>query len=255
MRLAWIADLPHYTGGAEFTQREFLDAKPEDVEVVIVKPGESPENIDRIVVHTVTHFSAEDVEQFRGLPITWFHHDLSPWNQAGVKDFLDNHADHIFCSPMQREKYGTYGQAGICIPPPLDLNRFKPPRQSRKRRKGTCSLAQWRGLGKGPHLLAEWAAKNGPVDVWGSGEYPPGGENVNFRSPLEPDVVPQVLWQYEAFVFLPLEHEPFCRTVAEAHAAGCKVITNNQVGALHYIKNDPKALETAATDFWEAVCV
>jgi glycosyltransferase involved in cell wall biosynthesis len=54
-------------------------------------------------------------------------------------------------------------------------------------------------------------------------------------------------------VFLPSGLEPFCRTVAEAWAAGCEVVTNRLVGALHWIENEPEKLESAAADFWEVV--
>jgi glycosyltransferase involved in cell wall biosynthesis len=251
MRLAWIADTPHYTGGAEMTQQEFLDATPEGVEVVRCKPGEVETDVDRAVVHTVTHYSLSDLRGLSKVPVTWFHHDCSPWNQPGVREFLNGHADHIFCSPMQRDKYGIDGP---CIPPPLDLDRFKPPRQSKKRRKGTVSLAQWRGAGKGVHLLEEWAAKQDEViDVWGSGDFPPVSDKIAFKGPIEPEYVPQLLWNYARFVFLPLELEPFCRTVAEAWAAGCRVITNNQIGATYWLRENPEAIKTAAADFWEAV--
>lgn len=250
-RVGWLQDPTHYLGGAELTAREFRDAAPEGVEIVYCPPGHVDADLDRYIAHNVVHYEAADLHPLRTQPITWFHHDLSPWIKPEVKSWLNYRARHIFCSPEQRDRYGLGGE---CIPPPLDLDRFKAPRQSRKRRKGTCSLAQWRNYGKGPFLLAEWAAKNGPVDVYGGGDrYLPEGPNLTYKGALEPDKVAQTLWSYEAFAFFPLEFEPFCRTIAEAHAAGCRVITNKRVGATWWLENKPEALRTASSDFWDCV--
>ena len=53
---------------------------------------------------------------------------------------------------------------------------------------------------------------------------------------------------------LPTEPEPFGRAVVEAWAAGCQLVVNGLVGAVHYLQHDPGALETAAADFWAVVC-
>jgi glycosyltransferase involved in cell wall biosynthesis len=52
---------------------------------------------------------------------------------------------------------------------------------------------------------------------------------------------------------LPTVIEPFGRLVAEAWAAGCRIVTNDLVGAKYWIQNDPDAIETAAEDFWKLV--
>ena len=249
-RVGWLQDPVHYVGGAELTAREFRDAAPAEIEIVCCPPGLVDETCDKFCAHNVVHYEAADLHALRAKPITWFHHDLSCWIRPEVKAWLDDHARHIFCSPMQRDRYGIDGE---CIPPALDLDSFKPPRQSRRHRKGTCSIAQWRNHGKGAFLLAEWAAKNGEVDVYGDGEYQPFGRNINPKGPLAPDKVAQTLWKYETLVFLPLEVEPFCRTIAEAHAAGCRVVTNKKVGATYWLTEKPGALETASEDFWRAV--
>jgi glycosyltransferase involved in cell wall biosynthesis len=62
-----------------------------------------------------------------------------------------------------------------------------------------------------------------------------------------------LLAQYETFVFLPTVIEPFGRLVVEAWAAGCRIVTNNLVGAKWWIENEPGKLDTAAQDFWRVV--
>ena len=63
---------------------------------------------------------------------------------------------------------------------------------------------------------------------------------------------PEILGRYERFVFLPTTVEPFGRAVVEAWAAGCELIVNRNVGALHWLEN-PAGLRTAAADFWSLV--
>jgi glycosyltransferase involved in cell wall biosynthesis len=65
--------------------------------------------------------------------------------------------------------------------------------------------------------------------------------------------MPALLAEYERFVFLPTVIEPFGRTVVEAWAAGCEIITNGLVGARYWMEEDPGALETAGEDFWRVV--
>jgi glycosyltransferase involved in cell wall biosynthesis len=101
--------------------------------------------------------------------------------------------------------------------------------------------------GKGVQLLAEYPE---PVDVYSSAPIASEG-SVRYRGATED--VAKTLAQYERFVFLPTVIEPFGRAVVEAWAAGLEIITNRNVGALHWIRNDPEALETAAEDFWAYV--
>jgi hypothetical protein len=243
MKVAWLQDDPGYVGGAELTCAEFKVAAPEGVEVVDMPFGEVEPGFNTYVVHSHFQYSDADLENLTGRVVRYFH-DVRPQR---VKPDLA-----IFCSPLQRDYMGL---EGVCIPPALNANAFRPNRQHRRNgeREGTCSIAQWRNPGKGSRYITEWANANEPVDVYGIGGFPPQGDNVRLLGAVDPAAVPQILWKYQLYVFLPFEIEPFCRTVAEAFFAGCDVVTNDLIGARHYIENDPEALETAAADFWEAV--
>ncbi len=247
MRVGWLADDPGYLGGAELTQQEFAAAAPDEVEIVACPPGEVVAGLDRYVAHNVVHYRSADIPPG---PIVWYHHDLSPHIDPDLRARLDAVATHIFCSPMHRLRYGRDGE---CVPPPVDLDRYAPTRQIRRNRSGTCSIAGWRGPGKGAQLLKEWADANGPVDVYGGGDFAPVADSLTYRGEIAPEGVASVLHRYERFVFLPTAFEPFCRSVVEAWAAGCEVITNGLVGARHYIERDQDALRTAARDFWRVV--
>lgn len=250
MKVGWLADDPGYKGGAELTQQEFRDAAPEGVEVIDCPPGEVVPGLDRYVAHNVVQYRRPDLDRIGTAPITWFHHDLSPYVDGEVRQWLHRFASHIFCSPLQRKKYGIDGG---CIPPALDLDRYKPTRQINRHRKGACSIAGWRNPGKGAQQLHEWALDNEQVDVYGTGNFIPEGPALRYRGPLDYREVKSILHRYATFVFLPTETEPFCRSVVEAWAAGCALVTNGLVGGRWYIENDTEALESAAEDFWEAV--
>jgi hypothetical protein len=243
MKVAWLQDDPGYVGGAELTCAEFKAAAPEGVEVVDVPWDKFETGFDVTVVHNHFQYHDADLESITGRVVRYYH-DVRPQR---VKPDLA-----IFCSPLQRDYMGL---EGVCIPPALNLSAFKPNRQHRRngKREGTCSIAQWRNPGKGAFLIEEWAEANGPVTVYGEGEFFPRGPNIDFMGPLDQAAVAQTLWEYERFVFLPFEQEPYCRSVVEAWAAGCEVVTNDLIGARHWIANDPDALTTAADDFWQAV--
>lgn len=233
-------------GGAELTMREFALAAPSHVEVV------DSLDCDRVVVGNCVSFGAELLTKLRGKRVFRYHNDLARHENPELREWLERHATHIFTSPLHQRLYGLDG-VWPNVPPPIDLDAFKAPRQSRKRREGAVALAPWQNPGKGQQLLREWADANGPVDVYGGGPFVPGGPNLNVKGPLAPEKVAQTLWRYRTFVHLPTSPEPFGRAVAEAWAAGCELVVNRQVGALHYIREEPEKLRSAAEDFWKAV--
>ena len=242
MKVGWLADSPGYIGGAELTQAEFKAAAPDDVEVVDCPPGSVDSTCETFVVHNHWTYEDADLANLRGRVVRYYH-DIRPmWVKSDIS---------IFCSPQQRDRMRLKGE---CIPPPLNPEDFKPPRQSKKRREGTCSIAGWRSPGKGGQYVQEWAVSNDiDVHVYGGGSFVPQGLGIKNHGPVLPEKVREVLWSYERFVFLPWEFEPFCRTVAEAHFAGCHVVTNNLIGARHWLER-PEVFKTATDDFWSVVC-
>lgn len=240
MRLGWLADTPGYIGGAELTQAEFKAAAPDGVEIVDCPPGSVDPTCEQYVVHNHWTYADADLANLSGRVVRYYH-DVRPLR---VKPDVA-----IFCSPLQRKRMGMEGHV---IPPPLKAQDFKPPRQSKKRREGTCSIAGWRNPGKGAQYVEDWARENGLVDVYGGGAFYPQGLGVKYHGPIEPDKIAQTLWQYRTFLFLPFELEPFSRTVAEAHFAGCEIVTNHLIGALHWLEQ-PEKIESAAEDFWTVV--
>jgi glycosyltransferase involved in cell wall biosynthesis len=254
MRVGWLQDDPGYIGGAEMTAAEFRAAVPDGVEIVDCPAGAVEAGLDRYVLMNCVRYPVTDIWGIDA-PIFKYWHDVWPHSvDPRTKIELLDRANHIFCSPLHRKKMTTEGNLdGEVIPPAMDVSDFKPPRQSRKRREGACSIAQWRNPGKGAQYVEDYARTNRPVDVYGPGPFQPRGLNVKYMGPLEADKVRQTLWDYDVYVFLPFELEPFCRSVVEAHAAKCDLVINGLIGCRHYLENDPDALKTAGKDFWELV--
>lgn len=228
-------------GGAELTMREFADAAPEPL-------VESLEDAAIVVVGNCVGFGMELAKALIGKRVVWYHNDLSPHINTDLKGWLDHHATHIFCSPLQRDKYGLDGHL---IPPAIDLDRFR--LSTNGSREGAVSIGSWQNPMKGQQSLLEWAVENGPVDVYGNGPFIPRTPPLDYRGPLDPDDVPGVLARYETFVHLPWAVEPFGRCVVEAWASGCGLVVNRQVGACYWIQEGAWALDEAAERFWEVV--
>jgi len=236
-------------GGAELTMREFALAAPEGVTLT-----DDLTAADTVIIGNCVTFPPSLVRDLAGKQVIRYHNDLARHEATALREWLESHADHVFTSPLHQRLYGLDGEWPN-IPPPLDLDAFRPSRQQRRhaKRKGAVAIAPWQNPGKGQHMLREWSDKHGPVDVYGAGPLVPQGPNLNYCGVLEPERVAETLWSYRTFVHLPTAPEPFGRAVVEAWAAGCELVVNRLVGALHYIDNEPEKLETAAADFWALV--
>jgi glycosyltransferase involved in cell wall biosynthesis len=256
VKVGWLFGVPDYIGGAELTQAEFRLAAPEDVEVVDCRPGKVVE-CDRYVAHNVVPYSMHDMDKLTSRPVVKYQHDVWPAGDPDVRRFLLNRAKMIFCSPLHKERFPhPHKDDGVCIPPPVNLDRFKvPSRQVNRQKKGAVAVAQWRNGGKGQLNLDEWSQKTDTlVNVYGPGPYIPVGPNIDYRGELQYADIPRVLWQYETFVHLPTVLEPFGRAVAEAWAAGCNlVVAKGLVGARYWIEQEPDKIKTASADFWRVV--
>jgi glycosyltransferase involved in cell wall biosynthesis len=246
MKVGWLVDDADMTGGAELTQAEFRAAAPDGVEIVDCPAGEIVAGLDRYVVHNNVQYTLADMEQIDG-PCVRYWHDVGPHLQPGVREWLGEHATPICCSPIQAEYMAL--ERALCIPPPVDLERFEQAAaKANGDRRGAVCVGSWRNFGKAPHKAAEWAAGNGGIDFYGGGiAAPHGSRQIAYED------MPALLARYATFVFLPMVIEPFSRTVVEAWAAGCEIVTNGLVGARYWIEENPEAMDTAAEDFWAVV--
>ena len=254
MKVAWLHDYGNADGtkgGAELTMDAFREAAPPWVEF-------SPDAGTVVIGNCVT-FQPEIISELEGKRVIRYHHDLSYAEHPRLREWLDKKAEHIFTSPLHLKHYKPAAERASrakIIPPPVELDRFRPNRQQRRhgKRQGIVTVASWQNPNKGAHLVSETLYRQGlTADCWGHGPHVPYGEHINVKGAYDPHDLPQILWQYEQFIFLPNVVEPFGRCVVEAWAAGLEILTNDLVGANYFIESDEAALETAAQDFWEFV--
>jgi glycosyltransferase involved in cell wall biosynthesis len=256
--VGWIADSFDVPGGAELTQGEFRAAAPTGVHLIEVQPGDLEQlgGCDCVCIHNcVTYPAAETIAALDGKPVLRYWHDLARVGGPGdpaLNRWAAEHATSVFCSPLHRDRFPhRIGGESHLIPPAIDLDRFRS--QGKRRPGGACWLGSAAHAGKGLIQAFEWAEENEPVDFWGVLPFePPDSPRIVAKGPVPPQYVPEILGRYQRFVFLPTTVEPFGRAVVEAWAAGCELIVNRNVGALHWIES-PKGLQSAAGDFWRLV--
>lgn len=242
-------------GGAELTMEGFAACCPPEVAITDLDEAEA------VIVGNCVTFGRELIADLEGKKIWRYHHDLARHENEDLRIWLDQNAEHIFTSPLHRERYGVTWDHGErdchIIPPAMNLDRFRPNRQTRRhqKREGVVTVGSWQNPGKGGHLIAETCRRQETeLHVYGTGSFPPAGGHVHHHGPVDPVALPAILWRYEQFIFTPMSPEPFGRCVAEAWAAGLEILTNDQVGANWFIENEPDRLDTAADDFWGLIC-
>jgi glycosyltransferase involved in cell wall biosynthesis len=258
MRVGWLADAWEVEGGAELTQAEFRGAAPAGFDVVEVQPDRLDllAGCDSVCIHNcVTYPAAETIDALEGHPVLRYWHDLA--REGGPADpalnrWAAEHATSVFTSPLHRDRFPhSIGSDTHLVPPAIDLARFRS--QGKRRRSGTCWLGSALHAGKGLVHAFEWAEEHEPVDFWGVLPFdPPDSPRILVNGPVPSRYVPEILGRYARFLFLPTTTEPFGRAVVEAWAAGCELIVNRNVGALHWLDH-PAALESATDDFWRLV--
>lgn len=250
MRVGWLTDpgnMDGTVGGAELTQQEFRDAAPDGVEVVDCPPGKL-QDCDRYVLHNTVSYSLEDIWVIDKRPMFKYAHDMMPHVRSEVQELIVKNATLACCSPLQAQRLG-WAEASP-IPPPVPLERFRAAGRAANGRVGAVALGPWMNWDKGPQLATEWAVmvNENKLDFYGGGPLAPMSSQQ-----VEYDAMPAILAKYQTFVHLPRAIEPFGRTVVEAWAAGCQIVTNRLVGARYWIEEAPERLETAAEDFWRLV--
>jgi len=255
MKVAWLHDEGNADGtkgGAEYTMDWFKELAPNGIQF-------DPDGHIAVIGNCVS-FQPEIIDEIAHKRVIRYHHDLSYAEHPAIRRWIDGNAVNIFTSPLHLERYEFADEPRhepLVIPPFVDIGAFRPNRQMRRngKRQGIVTVASWQNPNKGAQLVSETLFRQGlEADCYGPGYFTPYGDHVHKKGPVDPDKLPQILWQYEQFIFLPIAVEPFGRCVVEAWAAGCEVLTNDLVGSRYFIENDTKALHTAAEDFWEVVC-
>lgn len=286
MKIAWFQDLDPHTngGGAELNDRAMITEgirRNHDVEVIVAHQNDDVYNKpDLAVFSNSMEFGTAFYDQMKKLevPYVLFVHDYGPWlckhrlfypmeERCKTLCYLRDRwrpyilgAKLVIClSPLHLEAWRfAYPETrdAICVPSSVPEGEFF---DKGGPRSGACAVHS--GLPfKGWPQVRDWAAAHpetpltliGPVpgdapkNVVAAERVPYGGMNDWYN-------------KFETFIHLPDRPMPFDRTVAEAYLAGCKVIGNENVGALSWpaFKDGEQAvrdlLRTAPRAFWEAV--
>ena len=224
-RVAWVthhltgersgsALLPgQYAGGAEMVDADMVAAAPDGVEVVWVPPDRWEEALDadRVVITGTDLLS--DVAMVRladEAPVVWVHHQQDP---SPARAYLLRKAfPFVGMSDLHvRAEEGWAGVLGEVCSGWIDVSGIE---------QGP----------KGGHAL--WAARNHPQKGLLSARFWAAREGVELRelTDVPRDQVLAGMAEARWFVFLPTRLDACPRTLIEAEAAGCDIVTNGNAG-------------------------
>jgi hypothetical protein len=254
VKVGWLVDPVEVPGGAEISLASIRRAAPPHVESVDCLPGHVPSGLDLYIAGNVVTYSLADTAALRSGPVVARIADWMPHTPPELRAWLLDRASLlVFLSPLHVDRFAyPFAAPHVICPSPVNLDRFRAARRSGG--VGACYVGSMACWWSGVDAAVEWAAEHGPVDFYGDGPYrPQPSERVRPKGRVSQDDLPAVLARYERLVKLPQMAGSFDRTVVEAWAAGLKLTVNRNVGALHWIENDPAALEDAAGLFWGQV--
>jgi glycosyltransferase involved in cell wall biosynthesis len=201
------------------------------------------QDCDVYVVQNCVKYELADLKVIKDRPAVKYWHDVGPVAAAGCARLARRarHADLLLTDPGR--VHGPRSRPGASSRRSGALRGRSEGHERQPRRRGQHRLlAQLRqGAAQG-----RTSGRKGDIDFYGDGVLAPQGS-----SAVRYEDMPALMARYQTFVFLPTVIEPFGRLVAEAWASGCELVTNRLVGSLHWIENDPDAIETAASDFWQ----
>lgn len=256
MRVGWLTYHPAIRGGAELDAAELLRLKPNWAEVVECRPGEEAE-VDVWAVHQCgASWNRHIIPPLESAPIVKRVCDLWSEGDNTLRAWLLSHSARLlFLTPLHRKAFRWYVDAPVAYSPPVvNLEPFEQAAAQANGRKGIMWLGRLYP-GKGLEQARHYAATQGvEVDVYGYGGLvgdvtPP----LRYKGDVHPAEVPALMARYETFLFLPDAVEPGARTVIEAHTAGCKLVVNGNVGALHYLQHEPEMVQEAASRYWQVI--
>ena len=290
MKVAWLQDLNFITeaGGAQLTDRtHFSEGIRRGHDMILCTPeGGNPIPRDHDI-YIISNISLWSVDLFHemltwGKPLVWFNHDYFPickyrlfypmretckscyLKERWLPIFMKSHL-MIWLSPLHRESwmwlYPELREIPYHLAPsPVQSDNFKDLGLPRDGVVAVESLFPFKGR---EHVL-HWAEQHQQIKVTFVGGNPqpqdPLPPNCISIGPVSPDGMNEVYNQHEALLHLPQSPSPFDRVVAEAYLAGCKIIGNDNVGALSWdeaFKQGRKAVATLCREspklFWKAI--
>lgn len=256
MQIGWLYDRAAVKGGAELEAETLAAGMPEGWMLIDCPPENVVPGLDGYVLHNVTSYDYAASQRMGAAPVVKRLHDVWRAGDLQLRAWVLKHAALVIASSrLHVEGMAHRIDAPLkLLPCAVDLAPFQEAAQRANGRAGVCWLGRLYES-KGIVAAALWAQENGVmVDVYGHGPLAASlPDGLRYCGSVRYEDVPGVLAQYARFVFLPDVVEPFGRTVVEAWAAGCEIVTNGNVGAVGWINDQPEALVTAREDFWHAI--
>ena len=253
VKVAWLADAFELAGRRRADRRRSsAPRRRRGVESSTARPARwsALAGCDVACVHNSVTYPAETVEALAGKPVLRYWHDLARPGSAGrpAADPLGARARderlHLAAAPRPLPARASPGERAS--DPARDRPRALTRAQARKRPRGACWLGSGQHAGQG--AAAGVRVGRGATSRSTSGGTLAVAETAARRASRarsRTTTCRRSCGSTERFVFLPTHPEPFGRAVVEAWAAGCELIVNRNVGALHWLEH-PDALERAA---------
>ena len=225
MRVAWVTHhLPgdrgnpsllsgQFAGGAEMLDWDMVAAAPEGVEVTWIEPEEweRAAEFDRTVVTGTDLLSQAAMLGLAKLnPVVWVHHEQQ---RTMPRQVLFKAAEPFVCmSDLHAEVEASWSgvQPEVC--------------------NGWIDLSDIKSGPKRPWAL--WAARNHPqkgrlaANMWASANH----VKLLQLTDVPRSTVLKAMAEARWFVFLPQRLDACPRTLIEAEAAGCEIVTNHNAG-------------------------
>lgn len=290
MKIVWLQDLDPMThpGGAQFNDREKIISgirRGHDIDIML-PPGDDNrfDKVDATIISNSTAFSTDIFKAIQEAgPYIYFIHDYSPlckvrlyypqqekcrscYRREPWLPVLEGAALRIWLSQLHKDAWmhampELSGMPYMLNPSTIDLTQFW---DMENERSGTIAVDSGMGF-KGRPLFFEWAKAHpgekitlvGPIEQQGQAEVP---DNINVLRTVHYSKMNELYNQHVTFLHIPENPMPFDRTIVEALLAGCKVVTNENVGAMSWpeiASGDRKAIialmEGANGEFWDGV--
>ena len=260
IRVGWLSDAQEVlgAGGAELSAERLVRHAPADFTILPCPPGNIRQDCDMYVVQNCRRYPPATVRALAVKPVIKVIRDVLESGSAYLKSWLLDEASLlIFSTQGQVDSFRwRFAAPWVLCPPPVDIDRFIAAKErAPDPRPNDVIWLGWFAISKGILEAIQWAEfSRRRVDFFGMRNILyEDTEFAKMHVAVPYGEVPDLLASYESFLMLPIEHEPFGRTVIEAYFAGCKLIVNRAIGALEWLDAIEAGRVKPVERFWTIV--
>uniref|UniRef100_A0A6M3M9B0 Putative glycosyltransferase n=1 Tax=viral metagenome TaxID=1070528 RepID=A0A6M3M9B0_9ZZZZ len=281
IRITWIQDFNIFGegSGAEMNDKTmFINGLKRGIDLTLVNP-ESPLPKNKAIISNYTNFPFSTLNTALDQGAVFFLHDYTfcKWRlffPGQDKCKICEHAlKHlalfekakglIFLSPLHKEVYleqfpSLKKMPSAIIPSAIDTSLFPVPSTCLKDAALTINtLLSFKGRAN----IIKYIEEHNELSFTIAGHNPDDisiPKNAKFVGLQKYEDLPKLFAAHEYYVELPKTPQPFNRSCAEARLAGCKIITNNLMGAASYTEFQDRTafkdiIDAAPKDFWSFI--